>query len=89
MRHFTSITDLGDLKAAVSEARQIKARPFAWQNLGKNKTLLMIFFNSSLRTRLSTQKAALNLGIFYSYFSSLSSGAARPQAEWLSPRCFS
>ncbi len=63
MRHFTSITDLGDLKAAVSEARQIKARPFAWQNLGKNKTLLMIFFNSSLRTRLSTQKAALNLGM--------------------------
>lgn len=63
MRHYTSISDLGDLKAAVSEALQIKARPFAWQNLGKNKTLLMIFFNSSLRTRLSTQKAALNLGM--------------------------
>ncbi len=63
MRHYTSISDLGDLKAAVSEALQIKARPFAWQDLGKNKTLLMIFFNSSLRTRLSTQKAALNLGM--------------------------
>ncbi|MFA7358707.1 MAG: acetylornithine carbamoyltransferase [Bacteroidales bacterium] len=63
MRHYTSISDLGDLKAAVSEALQIKARPFAWQDLGKNKTLLMIFFNSSLRTRLSTQKAATNLGM--------------------------
>ncbi len=63
MRHFTSISDLGDLKAAVSEALQIKANPFAWQNLGKNKTLLMLFFNSSLRTRLSTQKAAMNLGM--------------------------
>lgn len=63
MRHYTSISDLGDLKAAVSEALQIKARPFAWQNLGKNKSLLMIFFNSSLRTRLSTQKAATNLGM--------------------------
>lgn len=63
MRHYTSISDLGNLKAAVSEALQIKARPFAWQNLGKNKSLLMIFFNSSLRTRLSTQKAATNLGM--------------------------
>jgi N-succinyl-L-ornithine transcarbamylase len=63
MRHYTSISDLGDLKAAVSEALQIKARPFAWQDLGKNKSLLMIFFNSSLRTRLSTQKAATNLGM--------------------------
>ncbi|MCK9301292.1 MAG: acetylornithine carbamoyltransferase [Bacteroidales bacterium] len=54
---------MGDLKAAVSEALQIKARPFAWQDLGKNKSLLMIFFNSSLRTRLSTQKAATNLGM--------------------------
>ena len=63
MRHYTSISDLGNLKAAVSEALQIKARPFAWQDLGKNKSLLMIFFNSSLRTRLSTQKAATNLGM--------------------------
>lgn len=63
MRHFTTISDLGDLKTAVEEARQIKARPFAWQHLGKNKTLLMLFFNSSLRTRLSTQKAAMNLGM--------------------------
>ena len=63
MRHFTSVTQLGDLKKALEEAKYVKENPFADQELGKNKTLLMIFFNSSLRTRLSTQKAALNLGM--------------------------
>ena len=63
MRHFTSITQLGDLKDALAAAKYVKENPFADQELGKNKTLLMIFFNSSLRTRLSTQKAALNLGM--------------------------
>lgn len=63
MKQFTSIKDLGDIKAAVKEALEIKANRFAYQGLGKNKTLLMIFFNSSLRTRLSTQKAAFNLGM--------------------------
>ena len=63
MRHFTSVTQLGDLKEALEEAKYVKENPFADQGLGKNKTLLMIFFNSSLRTRLSTQKAALNLGM--------------------------
>ena len=63
MRHFTSITQLGDLKNALEAARYVKENPFADQDLGRNKTLLMIFFNSSLRTRLSTQKAALNLGM--------------------------
>jgi len=63
MRHFTSITQLPDLKAALEEARYVKENPFADQELGKNKTLLMVFFNNSLRTRLSTQKAALNLGM--------------------------
>ena len=63
MRHFTSITQLSDLKTALEEAKYVKENPFADQDLGKNKTLLMIFFNSSLRTRLSTQKAALNLGM--------------------------
>ena len=61
MRHFTSITQLGDLKDALAAAKYVKDNPFADQALGRNKTLLMIFFNSSLRTRLSTQKAALNL----------------------------
>ena len=63
MRHFTSITQLGDLEKALEAARYVKENPFADQQLGRNKTLLMIFFNSSLRTRLSTQKAAMNLGM--------------------------
>ncbi|MBR4835823.1 MAG: acetylornithine carbamoyltransferase, partial [Clostridia bacterium] len=63
MRYYTNVRDLGDLQAAVKEALEIKADRFAHQHLGKNKTLLMIFFNSSLRTRLSTQKAAMNLGM--------------------------
>ena len=63
MRHFTSITQLPDLQKALEAARYVKENPFADQELGKNKTLLMIFFNSSLRTRLSTQKAAMNLGM--------------------------
>ena len=63
MRNFTSITQLGDLKDALAAAKYVKENPFADQELGRNKTLLMIFFNSSLRTRLSTQKAALNLGM--------------------------
>ncbi|MEG1187595.1 MAG: N-acetylornithine carbamoyltransferase [Bacteroidales bacterium] len=63
MRNFTSVHDLGDLKKALQEAREVKANKFGYQDLGKNKTLLMIFFNSSLRTRLSTQKAAMNLGM--------------------------
>ena len=63
MREFTSILQLGDIKKAIEEAKYVKANPFADQELGRNKTLLMVFFNNSLRTRLSTQKAALNLGM--------------------------
>lgn len=63
MRHFTSVKDIGNLKEAVKEALEIKADRYKYCELGKNKTLMMIFFNSSLRTRLSTQKAALNLGM--------------------------
>ena len=63
MRHFTSVTQLGDLSEAFAKAFEVKANPYADQALGRNKTLLMIFFNNSLRTRLSTQKAAMNLGM--------------------------
>ena len=63
MRYFKSVTDIGDLKEAVREAMQVKANRFAYKKLGQDKTLLMIFFNSSLRTRLSTQKSAMNLGM--------------------------
>ncbi len=63
MRQFTCVKDIGDLQQALDEAFDIKKDRFRYTELGKNKTLLMIFFNSSLRTRLSTQKAAMNLGM--------------------------
>lgn len=63
MRHFTNVKDLGDLKEALKEAFEVKANKFGYKELGRDKTLIMIFFNSSLRTRLSTQKAAMNLGM--------------------------
>ena len=63
MKTFTSVKQLGDLKEAFAKAKYVKENPFADQELGRNRTLLMIFFNSSLRTRLSTQKAGLNLGM--------------------------
>lgn len=63
MKKFTDVNDIGNLNDALKEAFQIKKDRFAFDTLGRNKTLLMIFFNSSLRTRLSTQKAAMNLGM--------------------------
>ena len=63
MKTFTSVKQLGNLDEAFAKARYVKENPFADQRLGRNRTLLMIFFNSSLRTRLSTQKAGLNLGM--------------------------
>ena len=63
MRSFFHVDDIGDLGKALEEARQVKETPFAWQDLGRNKTIILIFFNSSLRTRLSSQKAAMNLGM--------------------------
>ena len=63
MRVFRSVKDLGNLDAALKEAFEIKADRFKYQELGRNKTALLIFFNNSLRTRLSTQKAAMNLGM--------------------------
>ncbi len=63
MRHFTSVNDIADLNEALKVAFDVKKNPFAYQHLGKNKTMVLIFFNSSLRTRLSTQKAAMNMGM--------------------------
>lgn len=63
MHTFFNVEDLGCLDKALDEAREIKQNRFGYQSLGKNRTLLMIFFNNSLRTRLSTQKAAMNLGM--------------------------
>jgi N-succinyl-L-ornithine transcarbamylase len=63
LKHFISLADVPDPKQLVSEALSLKKNPFADKHLGKNKTLGLLFFNSSLRTRLSTQRAAQNLGL--------------------------
>ncbi len=63
MRSFLNVEDIGDLTLALQEAREIKEDHYRYESLGRRKTLLMVFFNNSLRTRLSTQKAAMNLGM--------------------------
>lgn len=63
MNKYTSIADLTSLSSIIDEALLLKKNPFTFQSLGKNKTIVMLFFNPSLRTRLSTQKASLNLGM--------------------------
>ena len=63
MKKFLGVQDIGNLHDAVVEALEVKRHRFAYKHLGQDKTLLMIFFNNSLRTRLSTQKAAMNLGM--------------------------
>ena len=63
MKLFSSVNDISDLKKAVEQALILKADPYANQSLGKNKTLGLVFLNPSLRTRLSSQKAAMNLGM--------------------------
>lgn len=61
--NFISIQNIDSLENWVKQALKIKKNPLKNKKLGKNKTLVMLFFNSSLRTRLSTQKAAINLGM--------------------------
>jgi len=63
MKLFSSVNDVADINALVKEALKLKQDPYANQDLGKNKTLALVFLNPSLRTRMSTQKAALNLGM--------------------------
>ncbi|MDA9365464.1 N-acetylornithine carbamoyltransferase [Flavobacteriaceae bacterium] len=63
MKNYLTIDDLPNLDNAVAEALTLKKDPYKYNNIGKNKTLGMLFFNPSLRTRLSTQKAAQQLGI--------------------------
>jgi len=63
MKHFINFNAISDLQNAVQEVRSLKKNPFASEQLGKHKTLGMLFFNPSLRTRLSTQKAAQHLGL--------------------------
>lgn len=63
MQHFTSVSDVTDPLGLVQKALTIKQSPFANKELGTNRTLGLLFFNASLRTRMSTQKAAANLGM--------------------------
>ncbi len=63
MKHYLSIQDIDSLPAIVNEATALKKNPFEYKHLGENKTLCLLFFNNSLRTRLSTQKAASHLGM--------------------------
>ncbi|NEW80537.1 MAG: N-acetylornithine carbamoyltransferase [Gelidibacter sp.] len=63
MKHYTHINDLGNLQKAVQEAMELKKNPLQYKTLGEGKTICLLFFNNSLRTRLSTQKAAQNLGM--------------------------
>ncbi|MHA4893880.1 Rossmann-fold NAD(P)-binding domain-containing protein [Pedobacter sp. PWIIR3] len=63
MNQFTSVHDVHDIKQLLKDALILKESPYSLQDLGKNKTLGLVFLNPSLRTRLSTQKAALNLGM--------------------------
>lgn len=63
MRTFLHASDLGDLGKALGEAAEIKADRYKYEHLGHHRTAMLVFFNNSLRTRLSTQKAARNLGL--------------------------
>lgn len=63
MKHYLSINDIDSLPDWVEEAMNLKKDPYQFEGLGKRKTLCLLFFNNSLRTRLSTQKAAMNLGM--------------------------
>lgn len=63
MKNYISIDDIDDLNKIIHTAINLKENPFQYKDLGKDKTLVMLFFNASLRTRLSTEKAAKNLGL--------------------------
>lgn len=63
MKLFSSVNDVTDINQLVADALALKSDPYAHQHLGKNRTLGLIFLNPSLRTRLSTQRAATNLGM--------------------------
>lgn len=63
MQHFTSVGDVNDMNLLIREAIEVKNKPFLYDELGRQKMLGLIFFNPSLRTRLSSQKAAANLGM--------------------------
>ncbi len=63
MKNFISVDDAGDINALIAKALSYKADPFKDKNIGINKRIGLLFLNPSLRTRLSTQVAAVNLGM--------------------------
>ena len=63
MNQFLNIGDISNLNTTVHDAIALKNNPFAYYSLGKQKTLVLLFFNASLRTRISTELAAKNLGM--------------------------
>ena len=63
MKHYLNINDLDNLQETVKEAIELKKDELKYKKLGEGKTICLLFFNNSLRTRLSTQKAAQNLGL--------------------------
>jgi len=63
VKKYTNIKDIKNISETIQEAIQLKNNPFGFSDIGRHKTLVMLFFNSSLRTRLSTEKAANNLGM--------------------------
>jgi len=63
MKKYINIKDIKDLSVTIKKAIELKKNPYQFSKLGKHKTLVLLFFNSSLRTRLSTEKAAKNLGL--------------------------
>ena len=63
MKNFESVADGSQLEDLIQKGRDLKAKPLQAESLGKGKTLVLLFFNPSLRTRLSTEKAGINLGM--------------------------
>ena len=63
MKNFINSDDISDYKKIVEEAIQLKSNPNQLKGIGKNKSIGLLFFNPSLRTRISTQKASMILGL--------------------------
>lgn len=63
MKNYLTLEDIHNLQQAVNQVIALKKEPYSNEHLGRQKTLGMLFFNPSLRTRLSTQKAAQHLGL--------------------------
>lgn len=63
MKHFLSVHDVVNVDALIRKAVELKQQPLAFRQLGAGRRIGLLFFNPSLRTRISTQLAAQNLGM--------------------------